>query len=87
MPNAPGLPPIRPRCQPRPRLTTTERGYGWEHQQQRERLIRQFPICQRCENDWSAHLHHRDRNPHNRADSNVELLCHGCHAKEHAPAT
>lgn len=87
MPNAPGLPPIRPRCVPRPRKTTTERGYGWAHQQQRERLIAQHPICQRCGDDWSVHLHHRDRDPFNRADSNVELLCHGCHEKEHSPAT
>lgn len=83
MPDAPRIVPIRPTNTPAPRGTTSERGYGYAHRQQRARLIKRHPLCQRCGNDWSRHLHHIDRNPHNRADSNVELLCVACHDKEH----
>jgi 5-methylcytosine-specific restriction endonuclease McrA len=83
MPDAPKLPPIRPTAAARPRTSTTARGYGWKHQQQRARLIALHPICQRCGDGWSAHLHHIDRNPHNHTDGNVELLCERCHEREH----
>lgn len=85
MPSAPKLPPIAPpRSSPRPALTTTERGYGHAHQRQRERLLKLHPLCQRCGADWSKHLHHRDRNPHNRRSANIEMLCERCHQAEHA---
>lgn len=85
MPDAPKLPPIRPQTAPRPRAggTTTQRGYGWAHQKQRARLIALYPVCQRCADGWSEHLHHIDRNPHNRADDNVEMICARCHDREH----
>jgi len=28
--------------------TTTERGYGWRHQQMREVVLREEPLCQAC---------------------------------------
>lgn len=83
MPNAPGLPPIRPKHTPAPRLTTTERGYGWAHQVQRARLLVIYPLCQRCADGWSAELHHLDGDPFNRSPANVLMLCERCHQDEH----
>jgi 5-methylcytosine-specific restriction protein A len=28
--------------------TTTQRGYGWQHQKDRERLLRDEPLCREC---------------------------------------
>lgn len=28
--------------------TTTERGYGWQHQKDRKRLLAQEPLCREC---------------------------------------
>jgi len=85
MPTAPKLPPIRPTAtRPATRPSTTARGYGVAHQRQRARLIALYPVCQRCASAWSEHLHHRDHNPHNRADSNALMLCAACHQREHA---
>lgn len=83
MPEAPKIPPRPVAANTAPRASTTARGYGHAHRTQRARLLKRHPICQRCEAHWSAHLHHIDRDPHNRADSNVELLCVGCHQAEH----
>jgi 5-methylcytosine-specific restriction endonuclease McrA len=83
MPTAPGLPPRPPKHTPPRRLSTEERGYGTEHRRTRARLIALYPVCQRCAADWSHHLHHRDRDTSNRAESNLELLCVGCHQAEH----
>jgi 5-methylcytosine-specific restriction endonuclease McrA len=84
MPTGPSLPPIKPTCSKPKGKTTTERGYGTEHERQREDLLRRFPLCQRCGNAWSYHLHHKDRNPFNRSPDNVEVLCVECHQAEHA---
>lgn len=65
------------------RPTTSARGYGYAHQRQRARLLKVYPVCQRCNDQWSSHLHHRDRNPFNRADANAEMLCERCHQAEH----
>lgn len=83
MPFAPKLPPLKPAAARPPRGTTEQRGYGTAHRKQRARLIDAHPLCQRCANDWSAHLHHIDRDPFNRDPSNVEMLCTGCHDREH----
>jgi 5-methylcytosine-specific restriction endonuclease McrA len=83
MPDAPRIVPLKPMAAAPPRGSSTARGYGWAHRRQRARLIALHPLCQRCGNDWSAHLHHIDRNPHNRADANVEMLCERCHQQEH----
>lgn len=74
---------MKPTANPPARKTTTERGYGAEHQRQRRHLLAKEPLCQRCQDDWAKHLHHRDRNPFNRHPSNVELLCERCHDAEH----
>lgn len=83
MPTAPRIVPIKPQHTPRPRGSTTERGYGTAHQKQRKILLARHPLCQRCGQDWSAHLHHLDHNPHNRDESNVVVLCERCHQAEH----
>lgn len=80
MPDLP--PPVPHRKRPR-RQKTAERGYGHEHQKQRAALIAQHPLCQRCQTDWSHHLHHRDRDPFNRDPANVEIICRACHQQEH----
>jgi hypothetical protein len=82
----PQMPPLIPSKRPGNRTprTTTERGYGHRHQQDRRRHLSQHPICERCSASWSQHLHHRDHNPHNRHPSNYEALCVGCHQAEHS---
>jgi 5-methylcytosine-specific restriction endonuclease McrA len=85
MPTAPGLPP-RPTASSHnapPRLTTTQRGYGQEHRRTRARLLALHPLCQWCAERWSHHLHHVDRNTHNRAPGNLVMLCVECHEREH----
>ena len=86
MPNAPKILPLRPNRAGRPaRGSTTARGYGTEHQRQRAMLLKARPVCERCGDGWSHHLHHIDRNPFNRHESNIEMLCERCHQAEHAP--
>ncbi len=69
--------------------TTTERGYGWEHQKQRERLLKERPLCQRCEAKGivipATDLHHKVKIKHRpdlaRDDDNAEMLCDRCHTE------
>lgn len=65
-------------------LTTEQRGYGTVHRKARAALLARHPVCQRCEDKFSEHMHHRDRNTFNRAASNLEALCADCHRAEHA---
>lgn len=67
----------------RPALNSTERGYDAAHQRQQKILLGQFPLCQRCGLEFSAHLHHKDRNPFNKDPGNAEAICERCHIKEH----
>ena len=60
-----------------------ERGYGHDHQKQRKVMIARSPVCQRCCDAWSEHLHHIDGDPFNRDPSNVVMLCEECHQAEH----
>lgn len=39
--------------------------------------------CERCGSISHLLVHHKDRNRHNNANSNLELLCKSCHQKEH----
>ncbi len=76
----------RPREQ---RPDKNERGYGyaWEHKI-RPRKMRHNPMCERCSSLKhpvpATLVHHRDRNPRNNSDSNLESLCAQCHAREHS---
>ena len=79
MPFAPKHVPIRPNYTAPPRKATSARGYGTDHQRQRERLLGLFPICQVCGENWSTDLHHIDGNTGNRADANALMVCEGCH--------
>lgn len=83
MPTAPGFPPLKPKAAAAPRASTTARGYGTAHQRQRRVILARHPVCQNCSADWSAHLHHDDRDPFNRAESNVLALCEACHIAVH----
>ena len=40
--------PKRPAFHRRRKQTTTERGYGWRHQQMRELVLREEPLCRMC---------------------------------------
>lgn len=46
---------------------------------------RSLNICERC--SWTEGqnlpIHHKDRDHFNNEPSNLEVLCHECHAKEH----
>ncbi len=85
MPTAPKILPVKPRYTPPPKASSSARGYDGGHRRQRARLLRKFPICQRCEADWSTDLHHVDGDPFNRSDSNARMVCEACHhGIEHA---
>jgi 5-methylcytosine-specific restriction endonuclease McrA len=81
----PGRPKFVPAGAGRParRKTTAGRGYGGEHQRQRKRVLAERPVCERCDAAFSHHLHHKDRDPFNRAQANLEALCVACHDAEH----
>lgn len=40
--------PKRPAFDRSRKRTTTERGYGWKHQQMREIVLREEPLCRLC---------------------------------------
>lgn len=51
------------------------------------RIVRSVGRCQRCGHDGSESrlgIHHKDRNKRNQRPSNLEVLCHRCHMREHA---
>lgn len=79
MPDAPKLPPLRPRHTPPPRGTTTGRGYGHAHQKARARRIAEDPVCQHCRQEWATDMHHVDGDPHNRDPGNLMMVCERCH--------
>jgi len=69
--------------------TTTERGYGAQHQRWRARVLNRDPYCV-CQgypgcnhprgcNHPSTDADHIDGNTHNRTDENGQGLCHECH--------
>ena len=50
-------------------------------------IVRDAGCCQRCGHDGTASrlgIHHRDRDKRNQDPSNLEVLCHRCHMREHA---
>ena len=49
-------------------------------------LVKQTGKCQECGHDGSESrlgIHHKDRNKHNQRPSNLAVLCHKCHMREH----
>lgn len=64
--------------------TTTERGYGWQHQKARDRLLRNEPLCRECRK------HHRTTiatiadhivplsEGGSRDETNLQPLCRPC---------
>jgi 5-methylcytosine-specific restriction endonuclease McrA len=84
MPTAPRLPPLKPTAATAPRRTTEERGYGTAHRQLRARLIALHPVCQRCQDGWSAHMHHVNSDSFDRSPTNLQMVCVPCHQQIHA---
>ena len=77
----------RPAANRRHARTTTQRGYGWRHQQFRERVLRERPLCEDCLPvvTPATDVHHvrkiKDRPDLACEDSNVMCLCSECHTK------
>src|SRR5437588_8087367 len=69
------------------RRTTTERGYGTDHEKLRTIVIAQEPVCSICKNALSEQMHHKDGNAFNRERSNVTGVCRSCHMALHKSAT
>lgn len=65
------------------RRTPAERGYGQSWRRLRVRVLRERPVCERCEGK-AVLVHHRDHNPANVERGNLESLCRRCHEREHA---
>lgn len=42
-------------------------------------------LCELCKKP-AHHVHHRDENPVNNADSNLQSLCASCHSRSHSPS-
>jgi hypothetical protein len=42
--------------------------------------------CERCGATTNLHAHHRDHNPAKNIPSNIETLCHPCHAEHYRQA-
>ena len=82
-------PQTRREHKPRPqhKLKTTERGYGWDWQQFRERIVRERPLCEDCLDEGKVspteEVHHMVKikdAPHRKLDqSNVRCLCRPHH--------
>lgn len=70
--------------------STTERGYGWQHQKARARLLRDDPLCRMCRKqgrtevatiaDHVIPLAETGR----QAPSELQPLCRACHLKKTA---
>jgi len=69
------------------RGSASERGYNSTWARVRIMKLSNSPLCERCHVKRvieSANLvHHRDRNPRNNEEDNLESLCDGCHDIEH----
>lgn len=47
------------------------------------RIRSEVGACEHCGATERLHIHHRDRNKHNQARSNLLVLCLSCHRAEH----
>ena len=71
-----------------PKLTTTERGYGWYRQQLRLVVLAEEPLCRFCNERGlvvaAQEVDHIDGNSHNNDRDNLRPLCRDCHLKRTA---
>ena len=71
----------------RQRGTPPERGYDSNWQKVRKMKIDTNPLCERCKKKGrvvvAKLVHHKDRNPRNNSQENLESLCVPCHEEEH----
>ena len=69
------------------RLTSTQRGYNTSLSKIRLIKLSKDPLCERCllnaHSVMAVLVHHKDRNPRNNAEDNLESLCRKCHDEEH----
>lgn len=56
---------------------------GWRGLKQAQRAFN-LTSCQECGTKDNLHRHHKDRDRLNNTPENIAILCHPCHAKEHA---
>jgi hypothetical protein len=82
-PGCTGIPVYRGRCPQHVQWSAlTPRQRGRALMQRRARLMRaRGQRCQRCGGPPPLELHHRDGDPANDADANLELVCPACHLK------
>jgi hypothetical protein len=76
-----GIPVYRGRCREHLTWNTlAPRQRGRALMRRRDRTMRaRGARCERCGAPPPLELHHRDGNPANDADANLELVCHACH--------
>ena len=71
-----------------PKLTTTERGYGWHWQQLRLVVLRDEPLCRFCHERGltvaAQEVDHIDGDSHNNERDNLRPLCRLCHLQRTA---
>lgn len=53
---------------------------------QAARIVRSAGKCERCPSKKRLGIHHKDRNKKNQERSNLEVLCHRCHMRDHSAA-
>lgn len=65
------------------RPQSQERGYGSDWQKARKIALKRHDfVCQRCGRRAQL-VHHRDHDPANNDQSNLEPLCRDCHEAHH----
>lgn len=52
---------------------------------ERARKVKQREACEKCNGTHRLHVHHRDENPMNNSEENLQVLCNSCHTKHHNP--
>ncbi|HTN60258.1 MAG TPA: AAA family ATPase [Devosia sp.] len=91
----PSKPPSQRRVAAAPRiqrtgrkLTTTERGYGWQWQKLRPLILADEPLCRFCKAKWlivaADEIDHIDGDSHNNDRENLRPLCRPCHLERTA---